>query len=595
MIECNTHGLDARFVGRCSTAIRIAVVLVSCLLGSACHAAVNLTDNFADRQLLTDESGRLDGSNVGMSVEPDEPRHGGKTGGHSAWVSWLAPADGIATFWTDGSTFDTLLSSYYFNSANDTTLDKLRELARNDDASVAAAPSSLIQFGVHAGVQYHIAIDGFAGAVGDIRLRWDFINATSPPPIIVSVPNDQAAREGDTVTLTIDLVTTPNMRLQWRFNGNSFGAEGQTLIIPSLQPANVGRYTLRIDLGDVRFETPPVELQINSDGQTNALARDKLIDALTSPLSPTDDDGGGGGGLFRAASGPIVAAGAGVSRGYNGVQVFDTTFATPDPGEPVHCGISGGASYWYAYAAPADGTVTLDSIGSTFDTFIAVYAFNAPFGGYADLIPVACDDNSAGTNGAARLEFAVPKGRQFLVVLDGVNGARGIAHLNYRLDTNRPPMAPTLLAAPLPAAAALGADFVLRPPVVGSPPLQFVWRKGTALITGATASELVLPQINFESAGDYFVSVSSYLGGPLEVRLPVRVVVAPAVRLLSVTDGTIRLSIENAPDQAYQIEHTADLSAPWEVLTNGFLRDGSLLTLSNLPTVGSHFFRLRVE
>ncbi len=61
-------------------------------LWSAQAASPELTDNFADRQLLTDDSGRIDGSNAGATREPGEPRHGGKPGGRSVWVSWLAPA-----------------------------------------------------------------------------------------------------------------------------------------------------------------------------------------------------------------------------------------------------------------------------------------------------------------------------------------------------------------------------------------------------------------------------------------------------------------------------------------------------------------------
>lgn len=567
-------------------------VLVWAGVSSGRAASPDFVDDFADREVLTDESGRIEGSNVGATREANEPRHGGKAGGRSVWISWLAPADGIATFETDGSTFDTLLSAFYFSSPSDTTLDKLREIARNDDASVIAAPTSLIQFGARAGMMYHIAVDGFGGTAGDIRLRWDFANATSPPPVIVSVPEDQAVIEGDTVVLTVDMETTPELRLQWRLNGQSFGAEGPMLVIPDFQNDNVGRYTLRIDLGDVRFETAPVELQINSDGQTNALARDKLIDALNFALLPDDDDDGG---LFRAAGGLIIAAGAGVSRGYNGSQVFNTAYATPDPNEPQHCGLSGGASYWYAYTAPADGTVTLDTIGSNFDTFLAVYAFNAPLNGYADLIPITCDNDSALSNGAARLEFAVPNGRQFLVVVDGVDGARGIAKLNYRLDTNRPPIAPTLVAEPLPISAAQGQDLTLHPPVTGSPPLQFVWRKSGDLIEGATNSELALLQLNATHSGEYLVTVTSYLGEPLEVRMPLRVLVPPELRLLLGAEGSVRFDFENVPGQSYTLEHSEDLGGPWQTFTNDLVNDGASLTVTNLLTGPSHFFRLRVE
>lgn len=552
-------------------------------------AAPELVDDFADRQLLTDDSGQLDGSNVGATREVNEPRHGGKSGGASVWISWLAPADGIATFWTDGSSFDTLLSSYYFNSPSDTTLEKLREAARNDDASVAAAPSSLIQFGTLAGVRYHIAIDGFAGAVGDIRLRWDFVNATSPPPVIVSVPDDQAAREGDPVTLTVDMQTSPNLRLQWRFNGNSFGATGPTLVIPSLQVTNVGRYTLRIDLGDVRFETVPVELQINSDGQTNALARDKLLDALNSPL--VSDDGGG---LLRAAALRLSAASVGVSRGYNGSQVFNTTYATPDPGEPQHCGINGSASYWYAYQPPADGTLMLDTIGSNFDTYLAVYTFNAPFTGYADLIPITCDNNSAGTNGAAKLEFAAPRNRQFLVVLDGINGDRGIARLNYRLDTNRPPVAPTLLESPAPRSVAAGDIVILQAVLAGSPPLHFLWRMGDALIPGATNAALVLNNVVPAHSGDYHLTVSSHVGSPLDVLLPLRVLVQPSLSIAH-SNGVFALAFPGVVGQRYFIEQTDALGSGWQSLTQNFVGNGSLFVVTNAGDGSNRFYRVRVE
>src|SRR5205823_6291088 len=102
-------------------------------------------------------------------------------------------------------------------------------------------------------------------------------------------------------------------------------------------------YTLRFTIGAVRFDTAPVELQINSDGQTNALARDKLFDALLSPLIGSD----GGDGLLHLAKSAKLASG--VVRGYNGSQIFDTTYATTDPGEPQPCGVSSGASYWLSY------------------------------------------------------------------------------------------------------------------------------------------------------------------------------------------------------------------------------------------------------
>src|SRR3954469_1203446 len=171
--------------------------------------AASFQDMFTNRETVTATSGRLDGDNSAASVELNEPRHGGKAGGHSLWISWVAPADGVATFVTDNNNFDTLLSAYYFNTTNDTTLDKLHEAARDDDL-VGLGQGSEIQFGARAGQRYEIAVDGFHGAIGSFRLRWDFINTTSAPPIIVSTPADAALKLGDNVTLTVNMVAGPD-------------------------------------------------------------------------------------------------------------------------------------------------------------------------------------------------------------------------------------------------------------------------------------------------------------------------------------------------------------------------------------------------
>ncbi len=52
---------------------------------------------------------------------------------------------------------------------------------------------------------------------------------------------------------------------------------------------------------------------------------------------------------------------------------------------------------------------------------------------YASLIPVACDDNSGANGLTSALNFQASSGVIYYLVVDGVNGATGIVHLNYRL------------------------------------------------------------------------------------------------------------------------------------------------------------------
>ena len=47
--------------------------------------------------------------------------------------------------------------------------------------------------------------------------------------------------------------------------------------------------------------------------------------------------------------------------------------ATREPGEPLIVANAGGSSVWYKYIATADSVITVDTIGSDFDTILGVY------------------------------------------------------------------------------------------------------------------------------------------------------------------------------------------------------------------------------
>jgi hypothetical protein len=571
----------------CAAALWLLLALIVAFLAPRSSAA-SLQDLFANREVVTNASGQINGDNSAATVETGEPQHGGKPGGHSLWISWVAPSDGVATFRTDGgSTFDTTLSAYYFGSTNDTTLDKLHEAARNDD-SPGIEPYSLIQIGALAGHRYEIAVDGFFGGTGTVHLAWNFVSASTPPPIIVSVPNDQSARLGDPVTLTVNMQVSPSVQLRWHFNEVDLEEITTNLVIPSLQATNVGRYSLRVSIGSVRFFTDPVELQINSDGETNTLARDKILDAPASPL--IGDDGTGG---SFAPSGAIhkLAGTIGVVRGYNGSQVFDTTFATIDPTEPPHCGVSGGASYWLSYQPPANGTITLDTIRSTFDTVLEVYTVNGALTTYADLISLACDNDSVAPHGAARVVVPVVKTRQYYVVVDGVSGAKGTAWLNYTLNTNAPATPPLLTVPAATRVVQPGIPVTLAAAISGELPMRYSWRKNKTPISGSGPS-LTFPSAALTDTADYTLTVTNDLG-VLNAVFPLHVVPAPVCSMVN-TGATLGLSWSTLSNASYTIEEAGNVSGPWIAWTNNFVGTGSRVLIEVTPAT-NRFFRLRVN
>jgi hypothetical protein len=589
-----------RIIGGCSRVVwRGAFVLLVLLAPVAGARAAAFQDYFTNRETLFATNGVLQGDNSAATFEAGEPNHGGKPGGHSLWIAWVAPTNGVATFDTHGSSFDTLMSAYTLNPTNATTVDKLHEEARNDD-DPGFQPTSLIQIGAIAGHEYEIAVDGYEGATGSVVLNWSFLPSTSPPPIIVSTLNDQAAKQGDTINLAVNMTTSANLQFAWFFNGiEDTNQSGTNYLISSLQDTNVGRYQLRITIGNgnnrVRFFTTPVEIQINSDGSTNTLAEDKLLDSPATPLIGDDGSGGGsphvvtklGLGIVRPLGGPI-----GVVLGYNGSQVFNTTFATTDPSEPPHCGVTGGASYWLLYQPPTNGTVTLDTIGSSYDTVMEVYTYDGALTGYGDLISVACDNDSVSLHGPSRVAFQAVKTRKYAVVVDGVNGMRGIAWLNYAMNASLPALPPTLQSPVVTQTVTAGATVTLVPAIGGAQPMKYSWKKdGTNLVNG-TVPFLQLTNVTAAQTGNYSLAVTNDLGS-LTVTMPVHVV-TPFQCSVSQGVGGLNLNFPTVANFRYTIQQATNLSGPWSDWTQAFFGSGNVFT-TNIPTTDIMFFRVHIE
>jgi hypothetical protein len=105
------------------------------------------------------------GSNVGATLEPNEPRHARTRGGASVWFTWSAgKTSGTAVFDTAGSDFDTILAVY--------TGDDLASLTEVAASSGHGDRSARVSFRVAPARTYRIVIDGKNNATGTYRLGW---------------------------------------------------------------------------------------------------------------------------------------------------------------------------------------------------------------------------------------------------------------------------------------------------------------------------------------------------------------------------------------------------------------------------------------
>ncbi len=81
---------------------------------------------------------------------------------------------------------------------------------------------------------------------------------------------------------------------------------------------------------------------------------------------------------------------------------MNTASATSDPTDPdlpAQCGIAGNgqATVWYKYDLTVDDAISIDTIGTDYDTFIAIWE-----GPDIDhLLFVACNDDTGGTKQSA--------------------------------------------------------------------------------------------------------------------------------------------------------------------------------------------------
>jgi hypothetical protein len=378
--QCNrslTIGMMRITVPKMACRLPIKICSLLCLI-MWCRTAAGqgFSDMFAGRQLLTNVNVVVTGSNNNYTVEPNEPEHADKIGGHSGWISWLAPANGLVTLSTAGSSFDTLLAVYTLPPGTNQSLQRLDEDVSDDD--YGGLITSYVQFGVNSNRTYQIAVDGFNGAVGNIILQLNFLSLSNLQPTILSRPGDQALRLGEPLILTINLVSSPNLQFLWFLNGSPVAGQDDdsispTLVIPSLKSTDLGFYSLKFYLNDDSFFSSSIEVQVNSEGQKGVLARYKMADAAQSGLI------------------------GGFMLGYNGTQIFNTTNSIVDTNAPAICGVPPGPAYWFSYKAPASGLMTISTTNSTFPTLLAVFTYSGVLNSYTDLVSVACDNNSGGT------------------------------------------------------------------------------------------------------------------------------------------------------------------------------------------------------
>lgn len=236
--------------------------------------------------------------------------------------------------------------------------------------------------------------DGWADAAFDQQPGPTGPLAIVEPP---SVP-DPSLVLGDPVSLRVVARGLGTLTYQWRHNGVRIpGATQQELVLPSFQLSQAGDYVVVVSDGTDAVSSDPVRLEPE-------LPTLPFVDGFQTVTSRP----------------PGIAGLSGSGKG-------DNLFAAPEASELRHGPNPPAASVWLAWTADATGIATLSTLGSDFDTVLAVYeAVNpgTPVFGFGDLRRVAANDEADASTHASQVQFNVEAGRIYYLAVDG-NGSLG--------------------------------------------------------------------------------------------------------------------------------------------------------------------------
>ena len=356
-------------------------------------------------------------NNLNATEQTNEPLHAGKIGGTSLWMGWVAPAHGVVTFRTTGSSFDTLLAVY---AAGPWAGIGSRLVASDEDRG--GFLTSELAFTAEAGQEYGIAVDGFAGASGIVVLSWTFEPVEQSLPVIVAQSTSQVVLEGTPLILEVQ-AAGDDLTYQWRRNGQSVpGANGAQLSLGQVTASLAGTYTVGVTNGaglDVLSADIVLEVAL-SETAIGPPSQDKWQDLF--PLQTVRPQSAGGSGYI------------GLALGEAGARDQSAESFHGQGNEATECEKSGGAARWLWLRPQADGGVVIDTQGSTvvdedgnpLSVLLGVYEYRSGSG----LIPLGCDSQGGDQS---TVVVTVTQGQDLVVQLNVAAGAKGTVRVNWNL------------------------------------------------------------------------------------------------------------------------------------------------------------------
>ena len=256
-------------------------------------------------------------------------------------------------------------------------------------------------------------VDAVAGLAGKTvtggRLNVGrLVESLSSDPTVPLPPSGLNASDGSTLG---------SVRVSW---GSSLFAESYTLWRNGIDDTSTA-VIITDNLTATSYQDVTAELN-----ETYYYWASAINELGTSPLSNSDS------GFYSPSRSPNDAfVDRAILVGYESTASGTNLDATEEAGEPTHHGVGGGKSVWWTWTAPATGNVEINTVGSGFDTVLAIYEGS----NVGDLTRLASnDDIDYGRVLQSRLALSVTAGQSYQIAVDGYDGDTGSIAVALTLD-----------------------------------------------------------------------------------------------------------------------------------------------------------------
>ena len=289
--------------------------------------------------------------------------------------------------------------------------------------------------------------------------------------------------EGETASVFIkvtDLLPQTDATVNGNFNGGdviSFLDDGTA---PDLSSGD-GIYSASVSI-------PPsvssVSLAVNaSKNDKNPISGNFTLNVISPP--PNDD----------FANRLILTSETSQATGSN-------EFATIETNETTNPSVAGQHTVWWQYTAPFSSDLTISTLGSNYDTTLAVYTGTPALSG---MTLVGANDDDSGITSS--VTFTAISGNDYYIQVSGYNSATGNIVLNY-LDPGAASGAPIITTHPKSQNLLLNDALSLDVIAISIHDLTYQWHKDSILIPSATSSSYSVDHVALQDAGTYHVTVT---------------------------------------------------------------------------------------